>query len=144
MKKVSRRRIRKYMDALIREVRSSGDRYLPLDAFTLQQLRNRQDYAQVMSLLSARGLAVLRHFDPTLPATRRLFITDVGMRYFEDSADVLSERRWTRGLSIAAIIISLIALALEFDDRGFFDVFKTTPLSVQSSTQWSAGQSPER
>ena len=42
-----------------------------------------------------------------------------GLTYFETEHAIKSERWWTRGLAIAALIISLAALLLEFHDRGW-------------------------
>lgn len=54
-------------------------------------------------------------------------------------ATELADRRWTRILAIIAIIISMLALALEFDDRGYIELFKApnTP-STQVPPQKSA------
>ena len=57
-------------------------------------------------------------------------ISDNGRRYLEYLKDQRNDRWWTRGLAIAAIVISLIALLLEMDDRGFLggvlDGFRTS------------------
>ena len=61
-------------------------------------------------------------------------VTIDGRRYLEYLNDQRNDRRWTRGLAIAAILISLFALILEMDDRGFLggflDGFKTTRIST--------------
>ena len=51
-------------------------------------------------------------------------ITTAGIEYLEHTRRIRSDNRWTRGLAIAAILISLAALALEFNSRGYLDWFK--------------------
>lgn len=46
-----------------------------------------------------------------------------GLRYLEYRKDIRSERRWTRIFSIIAIVISLAALFLELQDRGYIPFF---------------------
>ena len=50
-------------------------------------------------------------------------ISDDGLRYLQHVKDVSADRRWTRCLSVAAILISLAALLLEFQSRGLFPFF---------------------
>ena len=48
-------------------------------------------------------------------------ITANGERFLDYVQAHRRDRAWNRGLSIIAIIISLVALGLEFDDRGYLD-----------------------
>lgn len=75
----------------------------------LADLRGRPDFEAVLDYLQARGYLNIQHSDDEIGFIR---LTDKGLTYFEDSRDATSERRWTRGLAIAAIIISIAALCV--------------------------------
>lgn len=66
-------------------------------------------------------------------------ITPKGVRYIEYCKDEKSDKLWERWLAIIAIIISLIALTLELDDRGMLggllEGFRTNPSSRQYAEQ---------
>lgn len=100
----------------------------------LADLRRRPDFDAVLDYLQARGYLNIQRPDGEIGFVR---LTNNGMTYFEDNRDATNERRWNRGLAIAAIIISLLALALEMDDRGFLggalSRFKSTRSAAQSS-----------
>ena len=89
----------------------------------LNRLREREDFNAVLVLLESRGLISVKRTDGGDPFL--LTLTGGGYSYFENSKDAIIERRWTRGLSIAAIIISLLALFLQFFDSRLFQSFKS-------------------
>lgn len=64
-------------------------------------------------------------------------ITDRGKRYLEyyrsNRRERWSDKWWTRGLAIAAILLSLTALALEFQDRGLLPFIGSAPKSEAQS-----------
>ena len=59
--------------------------------------------------LSAAGLVTLVDCDPKRDRAV-CELTDTGERYYDYLRDKRNDRRWTRGLAIAAIIISIAAL----------------------------------
>lgn len=65
-------------------------------------------------------------------------ISPDGLRYLDYLCDQTRERRWTRSLAIAAIIISLFALVLELDDRGFLGGLLEPIKTTQSVTRVEA------
>ena len=103
-------------------------------------LKDRKD--QALHVLVGYDLIELEPLP--MSVTSRIVLTANGKAYFEKRRDHFAERRWTRGLAIAAIIISLFALILELDDRGFLggflDRFKTT----QTSTPFEAPARPDQ
>lgn len=114
MKPISKRVERLYMSALVTYARTNGEPIdIRLDAF--DALRRRPDFDAVLSYLEAKGLISMDEYDTDV---WYVTLSGPGTTYFETDRDVIRERRWTRGLAIAAIIISLCALMLELDDRG--------------------------
>ena len=75
-------------------------------------------------MMVLEGLGLISFVRPDGVTLMWYGITQEGRCYFENRAKENSDRRWTRGLAIVAILISLLALLLEFDDRGFLDLFK--------------------
>lgn len=67
-------------------------------------------------------------------------ITKAGRVALADHRSKLADRRWTRALAIAALIISLLSLALEFEDRGYLDWFRTTRSAPQSAVPTPSGK----
>ena len=130
--------VKLYMAALIAQYRALGANYIELDVPALETIRLRADFASVIDHLAARGLVEVQ---PGEDGPYAVVLTDAGMKYFEDDRTARSERRWTRGLAIAAIIISLAALLLEFESRGYFDWLKTIRSAQQSSEQSPQGLS---
>lgn len=63
-------------------------------------------------------------------------ISDNGLRWLHYDREQRSDRLWNRWLAIAAIVISLVALTLELNDRGFLggllDRIRTTQTSMPS------------
>lgn len=97
------------MAAFISDVREDSYNLVDLAGGRYEQLRRRRDYDAVLSYLRAAGLVDLLIADDH-PVGLRL--TDKGMTWFEDTYAANSERRWTRGLAIASIVISVLALAV--------------------------------
>ena len=133
MKPISKRVERLYMSALVRYARTNGEPIdIRLEAF--DALRRRPDFDTVLSYLEAKGLISVDEYDG---APWYVTLSGPGTTYFETDRDVIRERRWTRGLAIAAIIISLCALMLELDDRGMLggllDGFRTNRSVLRSS-----------
>lgn len=67
------------------------------------------------------------------------FTTDEGYAALDEYRDLRSDRRWTRGLAVVALVISLFALLLELDDRGYLGGM----FSALKSTQSVAQRSPD-
>lgn len=110
MKYISNRVIRRYMSVFVDHARQSHNAYTPLSNPVFDALRSRRDFISVVLLLKARGLLKVTPDYSGFPFG--VSVTDAGMRFFEDSHDIASERRWTRGLAITAIIISIAALCV--------------------------------
>lgn len=133
MKLISKRVERLYMSALVSYARANGEPIdIRLDDFAA--LRRRADFDAVLSYLEAKGLISVDEYDGE---PWYVTLAGPGTTYFETDRDVIRERRWTRGLAIAAIIISLCALMLELDDRGMLggllDGFRTNRSVLRSS-----------
>lgn len=83
---------------------------LPVDRKSLSNLYSLGLAAEVYeSAPNANGYPVFSH----------VTITDKGRRYLQRRKEQAFDRWWTRGLSIFAIIISILALILEFQGRGW-------------------------
>ena len=65
--------------------------------------------------------------------------TGKGYAALDEYRDLRSDRRWTRGLAVVALVISLFALLLELDDRGYLGGM----FSALKSTQSAAQRSPD-
>lgn len=120
MKRISNRTQRHFMAAIVSRSRELNKRALRLQTEHFDALRKRDDFNSVLSLLEGKGYIQVKRADNGTAFT--LHLTDLGYCFFENSDAALSDRRWTRGLAIAAIIISLLALALQFFDS---ELFKT-------------------
>ena len=141
MKLISKRVERLYMSALVSYARANGE---PIDVRgeALADLRQRPDFSIVLDFLHAKGFIETETFDDEV---WYVTLTGAGAAYFETDRDVIRERRWTRGLAIAAIIISLCALMLELDDRGMrgglFDGLRTNRSVLRPSKPAPPAQS---
>ena len=141
MKLKSKREERLYMSTLVNYARTNGE---PIDVRgeALADLRQRPDFSIVLDFLHAKGFIETETFDGEV---WYVTLTGAGAAYFETDRDVIRERRWTRGLAIAAIIISLCALMLELDDRGMlgglFDGLRTTRSARPASAESTPAQS---
>ena len=142
MKTISRRTERLFMSRFVRYTRENDVATLDIRDDAFADLRRRPDFGAVLAYLEAKGFVNSQEYDEEV---WYVTLTDPGMTYFETCRDVIRERRWTRGLAIAAIIISLLALILEFDDRGMlcglFDGFRTTRSDCPSLTSAPPEQS---
>ena len=74
--------------------------------------------SEVASRLEGLGLLTIVLFKNNREKAK-CEINNSGVRYLDYLRHQRADKRWTRGLAIAAIIISLAALALELDDRGY-------------------------
>lgn len=108
MKPISKRVERLYMSALVNYARTNGEPIdIRLDAF--DALRRRPDFDAVLSYLEAKGLISVDEYDG---APWYVTLSGPGTTYFETDRDVIRERRWTRGLAIAALILSVISIVI--------------------------------
>ena len=109
MKKVSARVTRLYLAAMLRASAQHDSRNLSPSIPALARLRSRADYNRVMGYLSARGYIRLSYGDDEII---NIHLCDSAMTYFETDRDARRERRWTRGLAIAALVISVMSLCI--------------------------------
>lgn len=131
MHRISRHIQRKFMSAILASARTHDDCCARMDDSNLVSLALRKDFDSVISVLEAFGLiAPYRGVNDQIVY---IAITSEGRYYFEKQSAESSERRWTRGLAIVAILISLAALFLEFEDRGYFGFFKQEKTHVEQS-----------
>lgn len=107
MKPISQAVERRYMEAISAAARSTDSGLVDVRGDALADLRRRPDFSAVLDYLNARGWVKLHNFDD---GPWFVSLTEAGRTYFEDHRDAASERRWTRGLAIAAIVISIAAL----------------------------------
>ena len=103
--------------------------YLSEPAF--HSIRSRKDYSQVFDYLASKDFMVVNYADTNTP--QAIHLNPAGITFLEDQAAAFSERWWTRGLSIAALIIALISLFLELEDRGIVEHFKRLLFEDQSA-----------
>lgn len=108
MKLISKRVERLYMSALVSYARANGE---PIDVRgeALADLRQRLDFSIVLDFLHAKGFIETETFDGEV---WYVTLTGTGAAYFETDRDVIRERRWTRGLAIAALILSVISIGI--------------------------------
>lgn len=109
MKKVSARLTRLYLSAMLRASAQLGSRNLSPSTPAMVRLRARKDYLRVMSYLAACGYIRLSYADDDI---LNIHLCDSALTYFETDRDARRERRWTRGLAIAALIISIASLCI--------------------------------
>lgn len=57
------------------------------------------------------------------PVNVRYAISDDGRAYLKHLRDKRSDHRWTRWIAILSLAISVLALLLEFQDRGYLPLF---------------------
>lgn len=97
------------------------------------------EFMECVYELSGQKLISLVNTSPsgTLIPETKLSISRKGIALLDDTKGTRRDKRWTRGLAIAAIIISLIALMLEFEDRGLLPFIDSAP---KASTQLTQGQ----
>lgn len=80
------------------------------------------------------GLVSLSSYHPNSDRAQ-CQLTASGERYLDFLIDKRNDRRWTRGLAIVALVISLFALLLELDDRGYLGGMFSALKSTQSVAQ---------
>lgn len=107
-KAISRRVIHTYMSTLI-DCTRRGMPHIDADSPELSKLAARKDFDIVIEHLENIGLVSLFHASDLAPV---ITVTHSGMSYLERRRDQASERRWTRGLAIAALVISIGSLAV--------------------------------
>lgn len=99
--------------------------------------RGREVSITAAAPLERLGLVDLVPTDYSAPAPSGLTpkITLNGSRYLHLRREQRGERRWTRGLAIAAILISLASLALEMQGRGWLPFVTPAKQSEAQSPQ---------
>ena len=105
---ISARTVRKYMRIFVRLTRL-GVVHIGGDHEMLASLRRRDDFDAVLDYLEGAGLVSVFEAADMPPV---ITLTDDGKTYLERQRDLKSDRRWTRGLAIVAIIISTAALCV--------------------------------
>ena len=136
MKKIPNRVVRLFMSAFVTAAREDHSNLIILGDQRFDDLRSRADFAAVIDYLKSSGLVVVQ-LEGDRPS--RLTLTDDGATYCERQRDAANERRWTRGLAVVALVISLFALLLELDDRGYLGDFLSGFKSTGNVTQSSEG-----
>lgn len=109
MKPISPSTERKFMRRITSVARSNGSGLVDVRGDALGDLRARPDFLPVLNYLNAKGLLKTHCFDDEI---WHVSLTAKGKTYFEDARDASRDRRWTRGLAIAAIAISIAALCV--------------------------------
>lgn len=109
MKTISRRTEQLFMSRFVRYARENDTTSLDIRDDAFADLRRRPDYTAVLSYLEAKGLINTHEYDDEV---WYVTLADRGTTYFETDRDVIRERRWTRGLAIAALILSVISIAI--------------------------------
>lgn len=133
MKPISNHVIHEYMSVLVGIYRGGVER-IHADSPEMASLARRDDFNTVLDHLCSADYIHLFQASEMAPV---ITLTDKGKTYLETYRDFISERRWTRGLAIAAIVISLFALILELDDRGYLGGMLSRFKSSQSAAQSS-------
>lgn len=133
VKPIPRHTLFRFMSVFLAEAQRRDSSSVSLQSDATKFLRERKDFHTVLRTLEALGHIRVTWTDTNVPL--RIHLTDSGRAYLETSREVKSEQRWTRGLAIAALIISLAALALEIDGRGYFDWAKPGKIHTAQSVQ---------
>ena len=95
------------MDRIITATRKNDSGLIDIRGNEFVDLRSRPDFEGVLDYLQAKGYLNEHHFDDEI---WYVALTDKGLTYFEDNRDASNERRWTRGLAVAALLISIGSL----------------------------------
>lgn len=98
------------MRALLSAAEKNGMPLVDSNDPSLAPLRKQRDFARVIEVLTNMGFIADDPFGRNPPMSYK--ITHAGSCYFENRAKENSERRWTRGLAIAAILVSIASLGL--------------------------------
>ena len=97
------------MSVLVSISRENGN--MPVDVSdgiqdaALANLKQRPDFDSVLRFLASKGYLSLTVYD--YDEIWEVVLTDSGYAFFENDHAILVERRWTRGLAIAALLISI-------------------------------------
>ena len=98
--------VRKYMKVFVQHTRD-GVVHISADHERLAALRRQKSFDFTLHYLENAGLISL--FEPAdIPPI--ITLTDDGITYLERRRDLIHDRRWTRGLAIAALLISIGSL----------------------------------
>lgn len=130
---IPRRTLLLFMSVFLAEAQRRDSSSVSLQSDATKSLRERKDFHTVLRTLEALGHIRVAWTDNNIPL--RVYLTDSGRAYLENSREIKAEQRWTRGLAIAALIISLAALALEIDGRGYLDWAKPGKTHAAQSAQ---------
>ena len=110
MKAVSMRIQNKYMKAFIETANKRDGFRIDLNLSPAKTLAGRPDFLDVTSVLEGQN-----HLKTTRAAAGNILevrLTSQGKCYFETQATETAEKRWTRGLAIAALITSILSLSI--------------------------------
>ena len=106
MNPIPKRVIDQYMSVLVGIYRGGVER-IQADSPEMTSLNRRADFNAVLDFLCGADLIHLFEASDMAPI---ITLTDKGKTYLEANRDMIYERRWTRGLAIAAILISIGSL----------------------------------
>lgn len=135
VKPISDRTMIYFMSVFINQSRKSKSVLVSLQSDAIAPLRQRSDFCAVLLVL--QGLGYIQIHWANVDHPYRIKLTDSGLAYLESNKSLRKDQRWTRGLAIVAILISLVALILEFDSRGYLEWLKPekTHAELCSSTK---------
>ncbi len=117
-KRIPNRTLHRYMETIIAQSDRMNTRIVSLEAPAFTALRADPDFCRIIRRLEGLGYIEALWVDTCNPVSAAL--TRTGSAYLELDFKSRIEQYWTRGLSIAAIVISLAALLLEFQSRHIF------------------------
>lgn len=98
-----------YMRAFLDAADRSGSNVVKAGSPALSKLRQRGDFARAVPVLEGLGLITASRANNG--QIYKFTIMPEGMAYFENDRAAREERRWTRGLAIAALVTSILSLA---------------------------------
>lgn len=110
IKPIPLRAINRYMSIIIAEDARLGVGYVDLNSAAFASLAEDPDFRRVIRVLIGLGYIVPNSREPN--AMIRVALTDSGIAYFENARTLRAEQRWTRGLAIASIVVSIASLAV--------------------------------
>lgn len=110
IKPIPLRAINRYMSIIIAEDARLGVGYVDLNSAAFSSLAEDPDFRRVIRVLIGLGYIVPNSREPN--SMIRVALTDSGIAYFENARTLRAEQRWTRGLAIASIVVSIASLAV--------------------------------
>ena len=137
MHRISKRLESKFMTSFIQHCRNHSKKYFSIEHPDFTKLRKRADFIQVLMYLESLGYIAIKWESESI---YMVVLTNDGLSYIEKAWSERVEVWWTRGLAIAALVISLVALALEFHDRGW--IRSARIFQEQSETEISVSPLP--